>query len=119
MIPKHDSHDISAFLGGYPEWSVYLKKYLDINALAHSQKLKPVQFHKKYLPSISYRGTYYNGEFKFWTWEIGLLTIYVSNLKGVCIEMEAAPYQWWTAKEALEEFEFYFNKIVSAARGSK
>ena len=109
---RRDTHDLMTYLSGSPEWDIYQKKYMELCARARDDKLKPVQFHKKYVPDYYYTGVFFNGEFRFWTWKFGLLHVFVSNTKGICIEMEIDPFHWWEPAEVLEEFNEYYEKIL-------
>lgn len=72
----------------------YSRLYSELCSQYHEEKLRPVDFVKKYLGKQAYCWT---GEFRFWVWEgeargfegepIGW-RVYVSNQKGICFEVE-------------------------------
>lgn len=64
-------------------------------------KTSLVDFHKAKLGRQ--QRTFFNGEFRFWIWETGSWTVFVSNRKGVCFEVP----EMSTKKSALEAWELY------------
>ena len=64
-------------------------------------KTSLVDYHKAKLGRQN--RTFFNGEFRFWIWETGSWTIFVSNHKGVCFEVP----EMSTKKSALEAWGLY------------
>jgi len=51
--------------------------------------------------------TFFNGEFRFWVWEMGVWTVYVSNRKGVCFEVP----EMASKRSSLESWEDYKERM--------
>jgi len=68
-------------------------------------KTSLVDYHKAKLGRQS--RTFNNGEFRFWLWETGAWTIFVSNIKGVCFEVP----EMSTKTSALVAWEDYKERL--------
>ena len=86
------------------DWTLdYLRAMSKIRAQRGEESL--VNHHKAKLGRQT--RTFFNGEFKFWVWETGTWTVFVSNHKGVCFEVPEAS----TRKIALDAWASYKDQM--------
>lgn len=89
-----------------PKWSAdYIETARRVRKRREAEKLSLVDFHKKMFGRQS--RTFFNGEFKFWIWEMGNWTVYVSNKKGFCFEVPEAS----TLRSALTAWQDYKERL--------